>query len=240
MTIVGDSHEDMENISLIIRDNFENILPIYNARQELGVDIIALKDNIADIQRERFGLELELEKKRAISAKLKNLEPADSNRIPSRIILQFDNVAQNSEYLPLAYQIQATDTNIVNIEETIRENQKKFSYYERLVSLNERLVSEMENQSSSYYTIQKFHSWLTDLAGQYKDRELADYLSAYIKRIENVISRNTPVVEKPSVNFIPRRSAKNRSTIVFVSFLVITTFAAFLIETVQKRKKPDS
>jgi hypothetical protein len=240
MTIVGGSHKDVEKMSLIIRDNFEKILPIYDAEQELSIAIVNSKTKMANIEENKFSLELELQKKRAISAKLKSLGSVDSNRIASGIVLQFDNVGQNSEYLPLAYQIQATDVNVVNIEETIRENEEKYNYYERLVSLNERLVGEIENQASLYYTIQQFHSWLTDIVSEYEDKELADYLNAYIKRIENVISTNTPVVEKPSVNPVPKDSVKKRSTTVFVLFLIMTTFAAFLLEAVQKRKKPTS
>ncbi|UCF15535.1 MAG: hypothetical protein JSW59_19225 [Phycisphaerales bacterium] len=240
MTILGRSHKDVEKMSSIVRDNFEKILPIYDAKEELNIAIVDSKTKMADIEENKFSLELELQKKRAISAKLRNLEPADSNKIPSGIVLQFDNVGQNSEYLPLAYQIQATDANIVSIEETIRENEQKCDYYERLVSLNERLVGEIENRASSYYTVQQFHSWLTDIVGDYEDKELADYLNAYIKKLENVISTNTPVVEKPSVNSIPKASVKKRSTMVFVLFLIMTTFAAFLLEAVQKRKKPAS
>ena len=108
------------------------------------------------------------------------------------------------------------------------------------MSLNERIVGEIENQASSYYTVQQFHSWLTDIVSEYEDKELAGYLNAYIKRIENVISTKTPVVEKPSVNPVPKGSAKRRSATVFVLFLIMTTFAAFLFEAVQKRKKPTS
>jgi hypothetical protein len=240
MTIVGGSYKDVEKMSLIIRDNFEKILPIYDAEQELSIATVGFKTDMANIERGEFDLALELEKKRAILAKLRNLEPASSDKLSSGIVLQFDNVAQNSEFLPLDYQIQATKSKIIVLEETIRENEEKYNYYERLVSLNQRLVGEIENQASSYYTIQQFHSWLTDIVSEYEDKELAGYLNAYIKRIENVISTKTPVVEKPSVNPVPKGSIKKRSATVFVLFLIVTTFAAFLLEAVQRTKKPTS
>ena len=239
MTIVGRSQKEVERTSLIVRDNFEKILPIHNAKEELNTATVGFKTKIANIEKGKFDLALELEKKRAILAKLRNLEPASSDKISSGIVLQFDNVSQNSEYLPLNYQIQATESKIIILEETIKENQEKCGYYERLEGLNERLVGELENQAS-YHTVQQFRSWLTDIASSYEEEELADYLNAYIRKIENVISTNTPVVEKPSVNPVPKASAKKRSMIVFVLLLVMTAFGAFVLEAVQKHQNPVS
>ncbi|MHC4581720.1 MAG: Wzz/FepE/Etk N-terminal domain-containing protein [Planctomycetota bacterium] len=236
LTIVGGSNKEVEGASPIVRDNFERILPIHSTKEELDTATVGFKTEMANIEKGKFDLALELETKRLILGKLRNLEPASSDKVSNGIVLQFDNVGQNSEYLPLNYQIQATKSKIIKLEESVRVNQEKYRHYERLVNLNERLVGEIENQASSYYTLQQFHSWLTDIVGDYEDKELADYLNAYIKRLENVMSTNTPVVDKPSVSAVPKGSVKKKSTIVFVLFLIITTFAAFLIEAVQKRR----
>ncbi|KPK43279.1 MAG: hypothetical protein AMJ65_06250 [Phycisphaerae bacterium SG8_4] len=236
MTVLGRPANDIQKISLIVRDNLEKVMPVYSVKKELDVAIARLKSDMADIEEGKFTLGRELEKKRAILIKLKNLEPAGSDKVSSGIVLQFDCVGQNSEYLPLAYQIQATESKIINLEETVEENQERHNYYERLVNLNKRLAGEIESRASSHYTVHQYHSWLTDIASDYEDKELANYLSAYIKRIENVISRNAPVVESPSVNTVPKGSAKKRSASVFVALLIIATFAAFLLEAVQKRQ----
>jgi hypothetical protein len=233
MTIVGKPKKDMQRISSIVRDNFEKVLPIYNVKQKLNSAIVEFKARMADIEENRFSLELELGRKKAILAKLKNLKPADSNRIPSGIVLQFDNVAENSEYLPLAYQIQATDANIIDLEESIRANQKKYDYYKGLLSLNERLFGHVRNKISSYYTIQEFHAFLTNIVSDCEDKELIDYLNAYIKKIENAISTNIAVVEEPRICLIPKGTI-NKTVIVFVMLLMITTLGAFLLEGIPK------
>jgi len=71
------------------------------------------------------------------------------------------------------------------------------------------------------------------MAGDYKDKELLDYLNASIKRIENIISANVPVIERPGVYAIPKGIVK-KVAIVFVVLLTITTFGALLLEGIQK------
>jgi len=239
LTIIGSPGQDMQKISSIVRDDFEKVIPIYAVREDLSSTIAGLKTEMADIKENSFSLEIELERKRAILKKMKNLPPPDPNKIPGGIILQIDNISQNSEYLPLAYQIQAIDANIINIEETIKVTQGKYNYYNNLISLNEKLLDEIKNETSSYYTIQEFHSFLTNIIGDYTEKELADYLNAYTKRIENVISINTPVIEKPSVSPIPKGAAK-KSAVSFAVLLMITTLIAFLLEAVQQKQAPAS
>jgi len=239
MTITGRPRKDMEKISSIIRDNFEKVIPIYKTKHELNTTIIDLKTEMADIEERKFDLELELKRKKAISEKLKKMEPADSNKTMDGIVLQFSRVEQSSEYLPLVYQIQATDANIINLEETIRAKQDKYDYYNNLIGLNEKLFSQVKNKVSSYYTVQEFRSFLANMMGDYTETELVDYLNAYAKRIENMISTNTPVIEKPSVYPVPKGAAK-KSTVIFAVLLIITTFVAFLSEAVQQKQAPTS
>ena len=239
LTIIGSPEQDMQRISSIVRDDFEKVIPIYAVREELSNVIAGFKAQMADIKDNSFSLELELERKRAILKKMKNLQPSDPNKIPGGIILQIDNISQNSEYLPLAYQIQAIDANIITIEENINANQKKYDYYKNLISLNDKLFEEIKTKTSSYYTIQEFHSFLTNMMGDYTEKELADYLNAYTKRIENMISINTPVIEKPSV-YPVAKSAVKKSAVSFAALLMIASFIAFLLEAVQQRQAPTS
>ena len=239
ITVTGKPKRDLQRFASIVRENFEKVLPIYDKKQELNTTIIDLKTNMAVIEENRYELELELKRKKAISEKLKKMEPADSNKIPGGIILQFNRVDQSSEYLPLAYQIQAAYTNIINLEETLRANQDKYNYYRNLLSLNESLFKQVKDKTSSYYTIQEFHSFLNDILNNYEDKELIDYLNAYIKKIENVISTNTPVVEKPRISSIDK-SANKKSAVVFAVLLMITTLIAFLSEAVKNSQPPAS
>ena len=239
LTITRNSEQDVQRISSIVRDNFEKVIPIYAVKEELNSTIAGLKGKMADIQENYFSMELELERKRAILKKMKNLQPSDPNKIPGSIILQMKNISKNSEYLPLAYQIQAIDANIITIEETININQKKYNYYKNLTSLNEKLLDEVKNKTSSYYTIQEFQPFLANMIDDYTEKELTEYLNAYTKRIENLISINSPVTDKPSVYPIPKDTLK-KSMVSFAVLLIITSFVAFISEAIQQKVSSDS
>jgi len=178
-------------------------------------------------------LELELEKKKAVLAKLKNLEPEESNKVSDNIILQFEDVRQNSEYLPLSYQIRATDANIVNIEETIFANQKKCEYYNTLQSLNKRLLEELSTDAAQ--TLSTFHSFLANVLSGNEDVEATGYLKAYIKRIENVMAPTKPVVVKPGVYLVSKGAGRKTATIGAV-LLMVTILAAFLLENLPPKQ----
>ncbi|MHC4165477.1 MAG: hypothetical protein ACYSWQ_00815 [Planctomycetota bacterium] len=239
MTIVGRPQEDMVRISSVVRDNLENVIPIGFVKNELICTIAELKAKMADIEEGRFSRELELEKEKAILTRLKDSEAANPNRIPGNITLQLDNISKNSEYLPLAYQIQIAVANIINIEENIKEIQEKYKYYRNLVGLNERLFDEIDNKASSYYTIQEFHSFLTGKVDDYEDKELKDCLNAYVKKVENAISTNTVISEKPGIQPVPKDIVK-KVAVSFGAFLMIASFAAFFLEAVQQGQAPTS
>jgi hypothetical protein len=235
MIIKGRPKKDMATISLVVRDNFEKIIPMYSVTGGLNNTIIGLKSDMAAIEENRYTLELDLAKKRAILTKLRDLKPGESGQIASDIILQFGNVAGNSAYLPLPYQIQAVESTIIDLEENIKANEQKYGYYSRLLGLNQRLFDEVKKAESPYYTIQQYHPFLTSILNEYEDKELVDYLNAYIKKIENSISVNIPIMEVPKVYPVPKGTVK-KSAIVFAIFIIITTFAAFLLEAAEKSR----
>jgi len=235
MTVVGSSPGDVQKISSVARNNFEEVLPMYSVRKKLGSAIAEFRMKMAGIEESKFDLELELERKKAVLAKLKNLESEGSNKISDNIILQFEDVRQNSEYLPLAYQIRACDANIVNIEETIRANQKIYEHYETLQSLNERLLGEVNNKAASYFTLGEFRSFLANVKGDYEDGGAAGNLKAYIKRIESTMATTSPVVGKPSVYPVSKGTGRKTGT-VFAVLLIATILAAFLLENIPKKQ----
>ena len=232
MAITGTPQKDMHTISSIIRDGFEKIIPIYSVKDELTNNIEALKTSMAKIEEDRFGLGLELERKKTTLEKLKNLKSGDLGNIQSNIVLQF-NMDASSAYLPLAYRMQAVDSQIINLEESVRANEERYNYYKGLLTVNERLFDEVKSKISLYYTIQEFHSFLDNIVNDYKDKELIDYLSAYIKSIENKMANTVPLIEKPKVYPIAKGTVK-KSGIVFVVSLMIAVFVAFLSEGLKK------
>jgi len=234
MTIVARPKDDIYTISSVIRDNLENVIPASVVEEHLNADIRGFRAKIADIEENRFDLELALKTNKSILVKLKNIKTPVSDRIASNIALQFD-ISGKTEYLPVEYQIQATESRTIQVEGQIAANEENRSYYRDLLALNEKLLAELKGKMASYYTIQQFHSFLTELVDSYKDKELKSYLSSYIKKIENRISASAPVTGKPSVSAVAKGTVK-KSGIVFVILLTISIFAAFLLEGIQKSR----
>ena len=232
MTIVARPKNDIPIIASVIRDNLESVIPVSVVEEHLNADIRAFKAQIAGIEENRFNLELTLKTNKSILAKLKNIQTPVSDRSASNIALQFD-ISGKTEYLPVQYQIQATESKTVQLEAHIVANEDNRNYYRDLLALNEKLLAELKGEIASYYTIQQFHSFLTELVDSYKDKELKSYLSSYIKKIENRISASAPVTGKPSVSAVAKGTAK-KSGIVLAISLMISVFAAFLLEGIQK------
>ncbi len=234
MTIVGEPKEDLLKIASVIRSNLENLIPTYMIQEQLSANIRKFKTMMADIEINRFSLELTFKTNKFSLEKLKTIKTQTPDKIESNIILQFD-VGGRSEYLPIEYQIQTAESRIIQLEERIKENEEKYKYYKNLLALNERLSAELKNNISSYYTIQQFHSFLTELIGSYEAKELKDYLSSYIKRIENRIAASVPVTENPSIYAIAKGTVQ-KSALVFVIAFMLSVFAAFLLEGLRKNQ----
>jgi len=232
VTMVAGPKKDIREISLVIRDNIENVIPVYSAEEGIINTLRGYKAEMASIEKNRFDLELVLRTNKAVLAKLKNIKIGALDKNEGNVTLQFD-VSDRSEYLPLEYQIQATESKIIELEGQVAANEEKYTYYKDLLTLNGKLLAELKKNTSSHYTIQHFHSFLIDLVDGYKDKELKDYLSSYIKKIENRISVSAPVTERPKASPVPRGVTK-KSTIVFAICLMISVFAAFLSEGIEK------
>ncbi len=233
MRVWAKSGENIREIASVCRKNFERIIPLYSEREELNNKIMNLKEKMAAIEEARYTLNLELERKKSTLEKLKNSGSEGLDKLPSDIVLQFNNVGGNSAYLPLPYQIQAAETQIINLEEQIRANKEMYAYYADLLSLNEKFFSYMKKVMPSYCTLEQFHSFLSNTLEEYKDQELLDYLKAYIKRIENKIANVMPLVEKPKVYPVAKGTVK-KSAAVFAIALMISVFTSFLLEGLKK------
>ena len=64
----------------------------------------------------------------------------------------------------------------------------------------------------SYYTLEQFHVFLTNTLAEYDQKQLLDYLKAYIKRIENKIANVIPLVGKPMFYPVPKGTAKKSAS----------------------------
>lgn len=237
MRVGAKFEENIRGIALVCRKNFEQIIPMYSEKEQLNSKIISLKGQMAGIEEARYTLNLQLVRKKTTLEKLKNSGSEGLDKLPSDIILQFNDVGGNSAFLPLSYQIQAAETQIINLEGQIRANKERYDYYAGLVKLNGKLSSHVKKLKLSYYTLRQFHEFLIDTLAEYKEDEqqLQDYLKAYIKRIENKIMNAIPLVEKPKVYTVAKDTGR-KSVIVFVIALVMSVFASFLLEGLKKNQ----
>ena len=235
MRIGAKSEENIRGIALVCRKNFEQIIPMYSEKEQLSSKIISFKGEMAGIEEARYTLNLQLERKKATLEKLKNSGSEGLDKLPSDIILQFNNVGGDNAFLPLPYQIQAAKTQIINLEEQIMANKEKYDYYTGLLKLDETLFSHVEKLMPSYYTLEQFHVFLTNTLAEYKEdqQQLQDYLKAYIKRIENKIANVIPLVERPKVYPVAKGTVK-KSAIVFVIALMMSVFASLLLAGLKK------
>lgn len=253
MRVGAQSKGNIRKIASVCRENFEQIIPLYSEREELNNKIISFKEKMAGIEETRYTLNLELERKKSTLEKLKKSGSEGLDQLPIDIVLQFNiepskakdldelqnfqNVGGNSAYLPLPYQIQAAATQIINLEEQIRASKEMYTYYAGLLNLNEKLFGYVKKVMPSYCTLEQFHSFLTNTLAEYNENEqqLLDYLKAYIKRTENKIANVIPLVERPKVYPLAKGTVK-KSAIVFAIALMLSMFAAFLLEGLQKSK----
>jgi hypothetical protein len=235
MSVKGKADENIRETALVCRENFEQIIPLYWEREGLNVKIVSLKAKMADIEEERYLLDLQLDRKKSTLEKLKKTGAANTDKLPSDIIVQFNNAGGDSAYLPLAYQIQAAETQIINLEEQVRTNKELYLYYTDLFKINEKLLGHVKESIPSNYTLGQFHSFLLATLNEYKDAKSIDYLNAYIKHIENKMADALPLIEKPKIIPVTKNTRK-KAAIVFTAGLILSVFAAFLMEGVEKSR----
>jgi len=232
MTVTASSQKDISKIASVIRDNLENIVPVYLVAEQLNLSTREFKAKMAGIEKDKFALQLALKKSNSVLAKLKNVKTETLNKTEGDIMLQFD-VGGRSEYLPIEYQIQTVESRIIQLEETIKDDENKYGYYKDLLSLNEKLFAEVKNKASSGYAIEQFRLFLLESVKEVEKEELKNYLSSYTKKVENRIAASTPVIENPSIYAVSKGTVK-KTTIVFVISVMISVFAAFLLEGIRR------
>lgn len=229
MTIIGKSKEDLPKIACVIRENFESVIPVYMIYKQLSTDIRTYKNRMANIESNKFSIELSLKTNKFVLEKIKSMKGQIIGKTERDIVLQLGSTNDITKYLPLVYQRQAVGLDIVELEKQVRINEGNYNYCKDLLALSKKLSAELKPNISSCYPIQQFHSFLTELIGYYKAVELNDYLASYIKRIENRISVSYPISENPEIFPIAKGTVK-KSAIVFVIALMMSIFISLLLE----------
>jgi len=236
MTITGKPKEDFAKTALVIRNNFEEVIPLYLIQEQLSTDIRRYNSRLANIESSKFGLELALQNNTEMLAELKKVDIAALDKKGGDVMLQFD-VGGRSQYLPLSYQIQAVESKIVELQGKISGDAAMHKYSKDLLGLSARIIAELNDKLSSEqsYSIELFKSFLADLIGETEKQELTDFLASYIKKIENRISVSAPVSENPKICSIAKGTTK-KIAIVFAIAIMLSVFAAFLLEGLKQSK----
>jgi hypothetical protein len=232
--VIGDSEEQVLKAGAIMTDNVESILPIYDIRNGLKESIQRYQTLAAQVEDDRFTLTVNLQMEQAKLQKLKGVDGAATQTPQDNIVLQFTDVKNSSEFLPLSNQVLAVQSRIIDLQETLASDTEKYGFYLKVLDLNNRLLKRIEESLLTDYTVQQFLIFLGEELLTCKEDSVADYLKSYIRKTENLIQVNTRAGEKPVVYPVSKGTARN-SALVFVLFLMIGTFSAVLSEYRRQR-----
>lgn len=239
--ITGRSRKDVETTADVVTANFEHVLPMYAIRNDLKELIRRFKVMAADIEDNRFTLDMDLQREQARREKLKALEGGqpssdskseirNSNSQPEdRLVLQFTDVKSSREFLPLPYQIQAVQSKIIDLQETIRGNEDKYTYCVGVLELSDKLLNQVEQSILTHYTVQQFLGFVGEQLLACKDKAQADFLKSYIRRTENLVLVSTRAGQSPVIYPVPKHLV-GTSLLVFIAAMMVTIFAAVVLE----------
>lgn len=235
--ITGDTEAQVLEAATVLTGNLENVLPLYDVRVDLKGSIQQYRILAAQIEETRFSLMLDLQREQAKLEKLKGIEAATSEVPQGNIVLQFNDVLNSREFLPLSYQIRAVQARIIDLQEQLSSDAEKYRLHLQILDLNDRLLRKIEESLLTDFTLQQFVAFLGEQLPACQDQALSDYLKSYIRKTENLILVNTRAGERPVVYPVPRNIAA-RSVLAFVGFLMVGVFLAVVFEYRQPRHRP--
>jgi hypothetical protein len=237
--VFGSSEPEVRKVAAIVMGNVESVLPIYDIRKDLKESMQRYRLLAAEIEDTRFELTLELQQEQTKLEKLNTVDGAVPEATQSGIVLQFDDVQKSREFLPLPYQVRAVQSTIIDMQETLAANAKKYEFYLQVLDLNGRLLSRIEESILADYTAEQFIDFLHEQLQSCGEGALADYLKSYIRKTENLILVNTRAGEKPVVYPVRKGVVKN-SGLVFAVSLMMAVFVAVLSEHRRRLCAPQS
>jgi hypothetical protein len=232
----GHSAQEVSAVSAVLMDNLENVLPLYDIRNSLKDAIQQFRVRAAEIEDTRFLLQLDRQKEEAKLKKLQGLQGVVPETGTGDVVLQFTDVQNSREFLPLSYQIRAVQSKIIDLEETLRSNNEKYNYYVQVLDLDERLLRQVEDSLLTDYTVPQFLAFLGEqlLAGQ--DEAVCDYLKSYLRKTENLVQVNTRAGEKPVVYPVAKHVVRGGALTLAV-FLMVGALVAVVLEHRRERDR---
>jgi hypothetical protein len=227
--ITGDANHDLPAIAAVITGNFESVLPMYEIRNDLKDQVQQHKTQAAQIEDNRFSLSLELQKEQARLEKLKSLDETPQEAVDAGVLLQFTDVDNSRHFLPLSYQVRAVQANIIDLQETLANDERLYAYTLQILDLGQELLDTVERQLLTYYTVDEFFDLLDEKLSACEDAAVEDFLRAYKRKTENLVLVNTRAGESPVVYRVSKHIV-SRAVLAFVVSLMVAVFVAVLLE----------
>lgn len=236
--VFGSSEPEVRKAAAIVMGNIESVLPIYDIRKDLKESIQRYRLLAAEIEDTRFILTLDLQKEQTKLEKLNVVVGATSETTQGGIVLQFNDVQNSREFLPLSYQVRAVRSRIIDLQETLAANVRKYEFYLQVLDLNGQLLRRIEESVLTYYTAEQFVASLQEqLQSCEEGGALSDHLKSYIRKTQNLVLVNTRAGEKPVVYPVRKGVARN-SVLTFAVALMVAMFAAVLSESRRRLRDP--
>jgi len=231
ITIAAESKADLPRVASVLRSNIQDIMPMYSLKQEAIRTICNLRRDLSEIGGQRFDLKLTLKTNNALARRLRKIDVTADGK-EDKITIQF-NISDKGEFMPLPYQIRAVEAKIISLEEGINANDAKYDYYKELCLLWESVLEELNKHEFADYTIQRYQSFLTSLIPTCQKEEIRDYLTSYIRGIDNIIHLSVPIVNQPRIYATGRKTIK-KTAIAFVIAFAISSLVALASEALGK------
>jgi hypothetical protein len=227
--MTGRSRQEIAKVATVVTNNIEHILPLYAIRNDLKESVREFQTTAAKIEDNRFRLSKELEREQARLEKLRSLSGTALEADQDRVVLQFTDVKESREFLPLSYQIRAVQAKIIDLQETINGNRDQYDHCIRILEVTNRLLEQVERSLLTQYTVQQFLAFTGEELRACEDEAAADYLRSYIRKTENRVFVNTRAGENPVIYPVPKHVLTRGALVLVVSVLVMV-FVAVLLE----------
>lgn len=240
VTVTSNIESDIAGFVSVVRDNIENIMPIYMERRRLEYIKGGTLQRVADIKKSFIDAQFPLVKNRLILEKLKKVKSESGNLKNNNVSLHFtlaprENSSPPLEYLPLNNQITATNTRIIKQEVELATAKERRDYYNKMLEIYEKCSDAIDKNISSRYTTQQYKEFVGNLAEVYKDAELKDYLTSHTEQLEERILVSSPLAST-GIQPVSRGAVYKKIAAVFSTFLILSILLAFLLEQVSKAR----
>lgn len=234
--ITGYSKEGVSTVADIVTDSFENVLPVYDARNALTESIRELKSLAAEIEENRFRLALEIQQEKTRLEQLSNALAQTAEVPQGDVVIELTDAQGNQEFLPLTYQVRAARSKIIDLQEEADGEQRKYEYYLAVLDFDGSALEKIDESIPAYYTIQQFVDYLGKRLAQIDDEALADHIQSSIRKMENLASVGRRVSRQPVIYPVSKHVAV-RSVLTLLVFVMVMTFAAVVLEMRDEQRR---